>query len=261
MTFKSSAATHVGMVRKLNEDSMLEMPEAGVWIVADGMGGHSAGDVASQTITGLVSQIEPLEDFEDLLDDVKLRIQDANTRLIAQYSDVDQNRSPGSTVVALMIKGNQGAIVWAGDSRIYRYRDHQLVQLTRDHSHVQDLVDQNMIKQQDAESHPMANVITRAVGIFDYVELDSIRFSVEPNDQFILCSDGLSRLASSEEIAETIEQSDNFSDQLVETLINMALDRGAPDNVTVICVRTPGEGVSLSDTGETAIMSSFSPAD
>jgi len=235
MAFSSSVATHVGMVRKLNEDSFAERTDIGVWAVADGMGGHEAGEVASQTVTGFVSNLTACEDFEGMLESVQQCVHAANHQLVQQSEAYDTQRVPGSTVVVLVIKGEQGAVVWAGDSRIYRRRDRQLQQLTRDHSHVQDLVDQHIIKAEDAESHPMANVITRAVGISEPLELDTRLINIRPDDQFLLCSDGLSRLASSEEIESMMANKD--SDEVTQSLLHTALVRGAPDNVTLICVK------------------------
>jgi len=235
MTFKSSATTHVGMVRKLNEDAYAERSDIGVWMVADGMGGHEAGEVASGMITDHIKSLNHAGSFEELFHSVKASIEAANSELVEQSSAYDAQRVPGSTVVALVINGTQGAVLWCGDSRIYRRRDKILQQLTRDHSHVQDLVDQNIIQAEDAESHPMANVITRAVGINEPLELDYELMDVNLNDQFLLCSDGLSRLASDEEIASMMANRD--SEEVTQSLLHTALVRGAPDNVTLICVK------------------------
>jgi serine/threonine-protein phosphatase Stp1 len=235
MAFKSSATTHVGMVRKLNEDAYAERSDIGVWVVADGMGGHEAGEVASGMITDYIKNLNHAEGFEAVFHSVKTSIEAANSELVAQSSAYDAQRVPGSTVVALVINGTQGAVLWCGDSRIYRRRDRILQQLTRDHSHVQDLVDQDIIKAEDAESHPMANVITRAVGINEPLELDYELMDVIQDDQFLLCSDGLSRLASHEEIESMMANRD--SEEVTQSLLHTALVRGAPDNVTLICVK------------------------
>jgi len=246
MAFKSSAITHVGMVRKLNEDAYAERSEIGVWAVADGMGGHEAGEVASGMITDHIKSLNHADGFEETFQSVKSCIEAANSELVAQSSAYDSQRVPGSTVVALVINGEQGAVLWCGDSRIYRRRDKVLKQLTRDHSHVQDLVDQEIIKEEDAESHPMANVITRAVGINEPLELEYELMDVRPDDQFLLCSDGLSRLASREEIESMMANRD--SEEVTQSLLHTALVRGAPDNVTLICVKDcPEEDLHPSD--------------
>ncbi len=235
MTFKSTAATHVGMVRKLNEDAYTERSDIGVWAVADGMGGHEAGEVASGTITEYINALTPDEGFSEKLEAVKQCILDANSDLVGQSAAYDTQRVPGSTVVVLIISGEQGAVVWAGDSRIYRRREGVVTLITRDHSHVQDLIEQGVIKESEAESHPLANVITRAVGIGDPLELETRLVNVRSTDQFLLCSDGLSRLASNEEIGEMMANKD--SEEVTQSLLHTALTKGAPDNVTLIYVK------------------------
>ncbi len=232
---RSAAATHVGMVRKLNEDSMFSRDDIGLWAVADGMGGHQAGDMASQMVVGSLESILQCQDISELLHTTRLALNKANSDLIAMDGQFEAGRVPGSTVVALMIFNGNAAVVWSGDSRIYRLRAGQLVQITRDHSHVQELVDQHLIKPEDAESHPMANVITRAVGIEEPLDLDTLHLEVADGDRFLLCSDGLSRLLSLEEIQNTMLTRDQ--EESVQTLIHTALVRGAPDNVTVVSVQ------------------------
>ncbi|MGA9572976.1 MAG: protein phosphatase 2C domain-containing protein [Lysobacterales bacterium] len=235
MTFKSSATTHVGMVRKVNQDSYAERTDIGVWAVADGMGGHEAGEIASATVTDHIKGLTPTDNIVDMLDAVEKSILAANLKLTEEASSYDSQRVPGSTVVVLIINGDKGALVWAGDSRIYRRRDHVVTQLTRDHSHVQDLVEQGVILESDAESHPMANVITRAVGISDPLELDSQWIDVRADDQFLLCSDGLSRLVTNDELESMMANKD--SEEVTQSLLHTALVRGARDNVTLICVK------------------------
>ena len=251
MTFKSSAVTHVGMVRKLNEDAFAERTDIGVWAVADGMGGHEAGEVASETVANHIRSLSLNTSFEEMLNAVQQSIEAANSDLVAQSAAYDTQRVPGSTVVALLLNGNQGAVIWCGDSRIYRRRDRQIQQLTRDHSHVQDLVEQNIIRAEDAESHPMANVITRAVGIQEPLELESRLITVRPTDQFLLCSDGLSRLVSNKEI-ETMMANKN-SEEVTQSLLHTALVRGATDNVTLICVKDCPDEEPVSTDDETTL--------
>ncbi len=255
MAFSSSVATHVGMVRKLNEDAFSDRTDIGVWAVADGMGGHEAGEVASQTITDLIDNLPAYENFEDMLESVQQCVHEANRQLVEQSQAYDTQRVPGSTVVVLIVKGEQGAVVWAGDSRIYRRRDQHLQQLTHDHSHVQDLVDQHIIKAEEAESHPMANVITRAVGISEPLELDCKLLDVRLDDQFLLCTDGLSRMASSEEIEAMMTNKD--SHEVTQSLLHTALVRGAPDNVTLICVKNcPDEDQAEAGDESTVVLES-----
>lgn len=235
MVFKSSAITHVGMVRKLNEDAYAERSDIGVWAVADGMGGHAAGEVASKAVMDAILGLGHANNFDEMHTAVKRSLKGANRHLLEQADNYDDERVPGATVVVLIIDGNQGAVVWCGDSRIYRCSDQQLVQLTRDHSHVQELVDQGLIKAEDAESHSMANVITRAIGIVEPVEIESRLMEIEPDDKYLLCSDGLSRMVSDKEI-EAIMTNKN-SEEIVQSLLHTALVRDATDNVTIICVQ------------------------
>ncbi len=245
MTFRSKATTHVGMVRKLNEDAYTERTDIGVWVVADGMGGHEAGEVASGTVTEYIKALAPGEGFPEKLDAVKQCVLDANSHLVGRSTAYDTKRVPGSTVAVLIISGEQGAVVWAGDSRIYRRREGVVTQITRDHSHVQDLIEQGVIKESEAESHPLSNVITRAVGIGDPLELETRLVNVRSTDQFLLCSDGLSRLASNEEIGAMMANRD--SEEVTRSLLHAALTKGAPDNVTLIYVKNYPDDATFSN--------------
>lgn len=235
-SFRSSAATHTGMVRKVNEDSFISRDEIGLWAVADGMGGHQAGDVASQMVTNCLDSVPVSPNIGELLQATRSALHCANSKLISMDEQFDSGRVPGSTVVVLLIHGNEVAVVWAGDSRIYRLRHGQAEQITRDHSHVQELVDQHLISPEEAESHPMANVITRAIGIEEPLELDVLHLDFMEGDQFLLCSDGLSRLLSMAEI-QNLMQTVSLEES-VKTMVHTALVRGAPDNVTVISVQS-----------------------
>ena len=259
MTFKSSATTHVGMVRKVNQDSYAERTDIGVWAVADGMGGHEAGEIASATVTDFIKSLEPNGNIEDMLVAVEQSIINANLQLTSQAASYDAQRVPGSTVVVLIINGEQGALVWAGDSRIYRRRDKVVTQLTRDHSHVQDLVEQGVILESEAESHPMANVITRAVGISEPLELDSMWIEVHADDQFLLCSDGLSRLVSNEEMEAMMANKD--SEEVTQSLLHTALVRGARDNVTLICVKNCDEADKLTESDDSTVIDNAASLD
>jgi len=259
MVFKSSAVTHVGMVRKVNQDSFAERADIGVWAVADGMGGHEAGEIASAMVTDHIKSLPSNAKLSDMIAAVEECIQAANLQLVEQAASYDSQRVPGSTVVVLIISGNQGALVWAGDSRIYRRRDQQVEQITRDHSHVQDLVEQGVILESDAESHPMANVITRAVGISDPLELETKLIEVRSDDQFLLCSDGLSRLVTNEELESMMANRD--SKEVAQSLLHTALVRGARDNVTLICVKNCPNENEASDMDDSTVIHDRSALD
>ena len=238
LTAISSSATHVGMVRKLNEDSFISRDDLGLWAVADGMGGHQAGDLASQNVTSSLEGISSSCTIGELVHATRMAINEANSRLVSMADQYDTALVPGSTVAALLIKDSEAAVVWAGDSRIYRIRNGHAEQITRDHSHVQELVDQQLISPEEAESHPMANVITRAVGIEEQLELDVLNFGVADGDHFVVCSDGLSKLVSLEEILSLTQAAE--LEEGVQSLLHTALVRGAPDNVTIISVQCKG---------------------
>jgi serine/threonine protein phosphatase PrpC len=222
------------MVRKLNEDSFISRDEVGLWAVADGMGGHQAGDVASKEVTSALGSVPLSRDITELHHATTKALNEANAKLISQSSQYDSSRLPGSTVVTLLMQDDEAIAIWAGDSRIYQCRNGLTQQITRDHSHVQDLLDQQLISPDEAKSHPMSNVITRAVGIDEFLELDSIHLTVMEGDRFLLCSDGLSRLVSIEEIQKLMQS--QLLEESVQSLLHTALVRGAPDNVTVISV-------------------------
>lgn len=233
-SISSSSATHTGMVRQVNEDSFISRDEIGLWAVADGMGGHQAGDVASQQVVSSLGAVPASKDIAELLHATRMALDSANSKLISMDGEYNSRRVPGSTVVVLLVIDDQAVVAWVGDSRIYRLRNGKAEQITRDHSHVQELVDQQLISPKEAESHPMANVITRAIGIEEPLDLDVMHLVVMEGDRFLLCSDGLSRLLSLQEIQNLMQTS--VLEESVQTMIHTALVRGAPDNVTVVSV-------------------------
>ncbi len=234
--WSSAGRSHVGMVRVINEDACLALPERGLWAVADGMGGHEAGDIASRMLVEALQQIPPPLEWGDHLDAVRGSLRDVNRRLREESAQRYQHRTIGSTVVVLIAYESQCACLWVGDSRIYRLRDGQLQLLTRDHSHVQELVDQGLISPEDAHHHPLANVITRAVGSADELHVDEAVYPLQAGDLFLLCSDGLNKTVSDEEIAHLLAHSDHNCQEAVKAFIHLALMREANDNVTTVVV-------------------------
>lgn len=226
--FEQASRTHVGCRRKLNEDALLANADRGLWAVADGMGGHEAGDVASAMVVDALSRCgsEP---------EAIAALADVNARLIALGRSGPEARTIGSTVVGLILNGAGFTCFWAGDSRAYRLRDRKLVRLTHDHSLVQELVDAGMIGEDEAETHPNANVITRAVGVADRLEVDSVRGDVRSGDLFLLASDGLTRLVGDQELGDRLASAG--LDEAADGLLELTLDREAPDNVSLILVR------------------------
>jgi serine/threonine-protein phosphatase Stp1 len=192
-TWRSAARTDPGKVRARNEDAFLDCPQQGFWVVADGMGGHQSGDVASQMIVASLAQLPLQDDFDERLNDVRQCLHWLNRRL-AQELTVIAGRDDnviGSTVVALLMDGRRAACVWAGDSRCYLWRQQRLYQLTRDHSLMQQLMDEQQMSEGQARAQPHAGALTRAVGAREQLTLEVLELEVHPEDVFLLCSDGL----------------------------------------------------------------------
>lgn len=233
--WNSAQDTNVGMVREINEDSIISLPEVQLWAVADGMGGYEAGNVASDMIVKTLSNISGKSGLNEFVDSVEDGLIDVNHRIL-EYADIMlDGRTLGSTVVSLLIKGHVGVCLWAGDSRLYRFRNNEMIQLSRDHSQVEELVQQGFLSAEEAETHPDSNVITRAIGASPDIYIDINVFSVQLGDTFLLCSDGLYNMVAKEDIADTLA-SKNLKDA-VDSLIQAALDNGANDNVSVIVIK------------------------
>ncbi len=233
-TTDSYAITHQGNVRSHNEDACLDLPQRGVWVVADGMGGHAQGDYASQLIVQKVQSLGEFDRPSDKIDALEQTLQGVNTHLFTKSSSAPEPTIIGSTVVALAAFDRFGVFTWAGDSRAYRLRDGTLAQVTRDHSEVQDLVDQGLVKAEEAELHPQANVVTRAVGGTSELYLDYRLTELAKGDRFLLCSDGLFKDVPETEIAELLGKGNAAS--CAQGLIDVVLGRECRDNVTVIIV-------------------------
>ncbi|MEM7089940.1 MAG: protein phosphatase 2C domain-containing protein [Pseudomonadota bacterium] len=228
-----SARSHVGHKRKVNEDAVLTLPEESLWLVADGMGGHEAGDYASRLVADMVAAIPPGLSPSDRLTALRDAIQRAHG-VIRQEAEARGGGTIGTTVACMMLANGHFVGLWAGDSRIYLLRDGKIQMLTTDHSVVADLVLAGQMNWDEAEQHPQSNAITRAVGVGEALELDKIRGEVQPGDRFLICSDGLSKYATFAMLQKALKEMpiETVSDQLVQ----IALDGGGADNITVIVV-------------------------
>lgn len=235
MGFECVLRTHVGLRRKLNEDALVSLPEMGLWAVADGMGGHDAGEVASAKVVEVLSALSPDPDPDLQVRQAVDALKAANSALIDLAHQGMEQRTIGSTVVGLAVGNGQYRCFWAGDSRAYRYRDGTIVQISRDHSLVQDLVAAGMLDPNDAEKHPNSNVITRAVGAADELHVETKGGVAFPGDVFLLASDGLTRMVTQVEILAALYSKP--LEQAADSLLEMVLARGAPDNVTMVIVR------------------------
>lgn len=235
MAFDCVSRTDVGLKRKINEDALMVRTERGLWAVADGMGGHDAGEVASGKIAEALAALPIVYTLDETVDNALAALRRVNTELIALARAGGQPRTIGSTVVGLAISGDEFRCFWAGDSRAYRVRAGRITQLSRDHSLVHDLVRAGMLSEAEARVHPNANVVTRAVGVSEELHVDVVSGDVRDGDFFLLASDGLTRVVEDDEIAEELVS--NRLAQAADRLLELVLERGAPDNVSLIVVR------------------------
>jgi protein phosphatase len=235
--YESWAQSHEGRVREHNEDRYFVDERLGLWVLDDGMGGLDAGEVAS---TGIVEQLKTIG-VSTSASDQHARFVDRLTQANHEIQDFAQRRGSvvGSTVAALLIFEGEFRCVWVGDSRIYRIRDGALEQLTHDHSEVQELVDQGVLSREEARTWRGRNVITRAVGVYAELEPEVAYGEVEEDDIFLLCSDGLTAHASDDDILDAV--TGRTAKEAGEMLLDLVLDRGATDNVTIIItqIRSP----------------------
>ena len=235
MRFHSASRTDVGLKRKINEDSLLDRADRSMWVVADGMGGHEAGEVASAMVVEAIEQAVTEIELGPALRQVEEALQHANATMVEMMLG-DRLRKMGSTAVGLVVADDgRYFCFWVGDSRAYHVRDGRITQITRDHSLVQKLIDNRLITPEEAAHHPDANVITRAVGADKLLEIDHVVDVAQPNDIFVLASDGLTRCVDSEEICRVVTSRN--PGQACAELVDLVLARGAPDNVSVIVVR------------------------
>ena len=229
----SFGITHTGNIRSHNEDAFLVADNEQLWVVADGMGGHQSGEVASQMIVEALATYRSAPLLGTSIRKIAMLLQSVNQELIAQA-----NKKPdtiiGSTIALLLIKGRYCVSAWAGDSRIYRYRNGVLKQITRDHSETEILLEAGVTPEEIAEI-PYAEGITRAVGADEILQLESRILEIHTNDIFLLCSDGLYKELTDTEIGQIIEK--GIVEDAVQQLLAAALKRQGRDNITVVLVK------------------------
>lgn len=250
MRIELAGSTHVGMRRGQNEDSFLLLPEANLCVVADGMGGHASGEVASRTAVDAIElffrtsrsdreltwpfaidESRPLEENRLLVG-----IRQANAKIYELSCAEPKYRGMGTTLVSLVVSDGVVTCGWAGDSRCYRLRAGVLEQLSEDHSLVNELLKANKLRPEDVESFPHRNVISRALGMKDDVEIDLVRDQAREGDLYLLCSDGLSGMVSDERIAKILCRTTDL-DRAAQQLIDTANAMGGADNITVALAR------------------------
>src|SRR5215475_5235366 len=237
---EAGAATHVGKVRHQNEDNYLVATQRGLWAVADGMGGHEAGDTASRVVVEELAAVSIPATASELLASCEQHIVSANSRL-KRLGD-ERGALVGTTVAVLLIFDGHYAIVWSGDSRIYRVRNHQIEQISVDHTEVQELISEGKLTEEEARAWPRRNVITRAIGVSDDPELEIKGGSLEPGDTFVICSDGLTAHIEDERILVCAFEGER--QKACDLLVDLTLDRGAVDNVTVVAIRFDPAGAA-----------------
>ena len=227
-------ATDIGLVRPVNEDSYICLDSA-VYVVADGMGGHAAGEVASalltQTAKEILEGLGPDDITEALLRQVVL---EANRRILAKAEGDNIYNGMGTTASLLCLKEQQAVWAHVGDSRLYLLREGEAIQqITRDHSYVEDLVAQGSITEAEAKVHPRRNLLTRAVGVDKDLVVDTGSLALEAGDILLLATDGLMKHIADEEIASLLESK---PENPARELVDRALDAGGTDNITTVVV-------------------------
>ncbi|WP_394839747.1 Stp1/IreP family PP2C-type Ser/Thr phosphatase [Pendulispora rubella] len=237
----------VGRKRKTNEDALFVDDELGLYIVADGMGGHAAGEIASREATATIYSMikQAVHEFGELkspLTEARMRAAcqlmesaiQAATSIIYSMAELDRQKAGmGTTISALLLSGEYGIIGHVGDSRIYHVNGEKFEQLTEDHSLIAWQLKQGLISEEEAMVSPYRNVITRAVGNRDHVEVDTVVFPVERHSRFLLCSDGLHGYLRSGDIVPTVGIG---GESAVRQFVDLANQRGGKDNITVILV-------------------------
>ncbi|MGE5154902.1 MAG: PP2C family protein-serine/threonine phosphatase [Bdellovibrio bacteriovorus] len=241
MRWTSGSATDQGRVRALNQDAYLDRPDLGLWAVADGMGGHSDGALASRSIVEALGQLPRPSRLGSAARAVRAALQRVNQALLDQAAALQEGDLIGSTAVVLVAMGGHGAILWVGDSRAYRLRGGVLTRLTTDHSQVQALIDEGLLTPEQGEDHPLSNVLLRAVGSEPVLQVDGRIERLTVGDRYLLCSDGLFRELAPQALATILGKAS--PNEAAGALVEQACEHGGRDNVTavVIDILRPGE--------------------
>lgn len=229
--WQSFGLTHIGNVRQLNEDAFIAQDGQRMWAVADGMGGHRSGDMASKTIIHHLESYLETPFLGKNVSRAQERIYAANQTLLNNAQAIDD--IIGSTIVVLLASQQYSAVIWAGDSRLYRYRQGQLKQITRDHSEAERLIDEGY-PPEEIKGYEYSEAITRAVGADDDLELDVQVFEHQRKDRYLLCSDGLTKELSFADILNSFIK--GSPKQAANKLLNNALSREGKDNTTIVVI-------------------------
>ncbi len=236
IAWHSASRTDVGRVRHINEDAFLDSEEQRLWVVADGMGGHSRGDFASSAVVKQLRTFPPQGSVLANLQDLEARLQAANEQCRTAF----RKHRPGTTVVVMLGHGNYCFFLWAGDSRLYRLRDAELAQLTEDHTLAQHKRNTGELTEEESANHRSAHVLTRAVGTRENVQLELGYSQVQRGDRYLLCSDGLYNPVELPDIRSQLGQ--GTPEEACEALVKLALAGGGRDNITVVVVDAGSPG-------------------
>ncbi len=225
--------SHCGLRRTLNEDTYYGDADLGLWLVADGMGGHDNGEIASAIARDCVAR--EVRDGSPLTQAITI----AGEEILRQSRGRSDTLPMGTTVVAALLRNAQFEIAWVGDSRAYLWHAGKLTQLSHDHSYVQDLIAQGMLTNEEARQHPQRKMVTQALGVTSPAQLDVARLSgsLRPGTQILLCSDGLTEEVDDPTIAEILSRPGVSAQECADTLVAAALDGGGSDNITVLVLR------------------------
>ncbi len=234
MKWNSVTLSHVGHVRSVNEDAVLTRPDLGVWAVADGMGGHEAGDIASQKVVSALSVVELNASLSGLVDSVEEAIALAHNDIQTYSAQQLAGRTMGCTLVVMVAAGRVGLCLWVGDSRLYRCRAGGLEQLSMDHTQAYEL---GLRQLPVTKAESKSNVITRAVGACDPLHVDALLFDVCEGDTFLLCTDGLTDEISDEDITKVLIQQDQSLQSQADRILETVLAGPARDNVSMVLVQ------------------------
>ena len=237
---KTFSMTDAGRRRNMNQDYMFGSDQAvgklpNLFIVADGMGGHKAGEYASKTAVETISEYIQKCDSELVVATIRKAIGEANQKLLKEAILDSEKEGMGTTVVAATIIGDKLLAANVGDSRLYIVNESGITQVTVDHSYVEEMIRSGRIVRSEARNHPDRNKITRAVGVFPKVEVDFFETKIEPGDTILLCTDGLTGMVEDEEIRRIILSQRDIVEK-TETLIRRANENGGTDNITVLLI-------------------------
>ncbi|UYZ84358.1 serine/threonine-protein phosphatase [Entomomonas sp. E2T0] len=237
MLLRSAARTDQGKVREKNEDAFINYPDRKIWAVADGMGGHDNGEIASRMVVEALADLELAQDFDERVKQITRSLRFVNKQLTQQDKTVVKGQLPpimGTTVVALLIEDYRMACIWAGDSRCYLFRKGNIYQVTKDHAVWQELMDEQQLSMQEAQQQKGSFALTRAIGADEELSLGIVEMEITEGDRFLLCSDGIYQYVSYDQLYQAMSKaSPNLA---IEQLFHDVLATEAKDNLTAIIV-------------------------